>query len=87
MKHLAFLSFAIVTLLAPITAQAQTVTAQAQTACVTFPAPPDYEAELRYILATATQTYDPGRSMKFEQWLRNSAWSTIDQINAMNGRK
>jgi hypothetical protein len=43
MKHLAFLGFAIATLMAPIPVQAQQ--------CVTFPQPPNAEAELRYLLS------------------------------------
>jgi hypothetical protein len=43
MKRLAFLSFAIATLMAPIQVQAQQ--------CVTFPQPPNAEAELRYLLS------------------------------------
>jgi hypothetical protein len=43
MKRLAFLSFAIATLMVPIQVQAQQ--------CVTFPQPPNAEAELRYLLA------------------------------------
>ena len=43
MKRLAFLGFAIATLMAPIQVQAQQ--------CVTFPQPPNAEAELRYILS------------------------------------
>jgi hypothetical protein len=48
MKRLAFLSFAIGTLLAPITVQAQTAV-QAQM-CVTFLAP-NHEAEVRYLIS------------------------------------
>jgi hypothetical protein len=43
MKRLAFLGFTIATLMAPIRAQAQQ--------CVTFPQPPNAEAELRYLLS------------------------------------
>ena len=43
MKRLAFLGFAIATLMAPIQAQAQQ--------CVRFRGPPNPEAELRYILS------------------------------------
>jgi hypothetical protein len=53
MKHLAFLSFAIVTLLAPITAPAQT-------GCVRFPNPPNPEAELRYLLSHPGTRVCPG---------------------------
>jgi hypothetical protein len=44
MKRLAFLSFTIATLIAPIEVQAQT-------GCIRFPQPPNPEAELRYLLA------------------------------------
>src|SRR5262245_34102053 len=44
MKRLAVLSFTIATLIAPIQVQAQT-------GCVTFPQPPNPEAELRYLLS------------------------------------
>ena len=44
MKRLAFLSFTIATLIAPIQVQAQT-------GCVRFPQPPNPEAELRYLLS------------------------------------
>ena len=43
MKRLAFLSFAIATLMAPIQVQAQQ--------CVTFRGPPNPEAELRYLFS------------------------------------
>jgi hypothetical protein len=43
MKRLAFLGFTIATLIASIQAQAQQ--------CVTFPQPPNAEAELRYLLS------------------------------------
>jgi hypothetical protein len=44
MKRLAFLGFTIATLMAPIQVQAQQN-------CITFPQPPNPEAELRYLLA------------------------------------
>ena len=44
MKRLAFLSFTIATLIAPIQVQAQT-------GCVRFPQPSNPEAELRYLLS------------------------------------
>jgi hypothetical protein len=88
MKRLAFLSFAITTLLAPITVQAQT-------GCVRFPNPPNAEAELRYLLshpgtrvcpaAPAARTYDPGQSARFGRSLTNSTNSTITLMRAMNG--
>ena len=89
MKHLAFLSFAIGTLLAPITVQAQS-------GCVTFLAPHDYEVELRFMLANphvpicpaalalAPRTWDPGQSARFGQWLTDSTNLTI-RMKAING--
>ena len=44
MKRLAFLSFTIATLFAPIQVQAQTT-------CVTFPQPPNPEAEVRFLIS------------------------------------
>jgi hypothetical protein len=44
MKRLAFLSFTIATLIAPIQVQAQT-------GCIRFPQPANPEAELRYLLS------------------------------------
>ena len=46
MKRLAFLSFTIATLIAPIQVQAQQYPG-----CVTFPQKPNPEAELRYLLS------------------------------------
>jgi hypothetical protein len=87
MKRLAFLSLAIGTLLAPITVQAQQ-------GCVTFPAPHNHEAELRYLLshpgtrvcpaAPAARTYDPGQSARFGGWLTDSTIRTIDLMRTMN---
>jgi hypothetical protein len=51
MKRLAFLSFAIATLIAPIQVQAQEIQVQAQERCVSFPQPSNPEAELRYLLS------------------------------------
>ena len=48
MKRLAFLSFTIATLIAPIQVQAQQ---DPVTNCVTFPQKPNPEAELRYLLS------------------------------------
>jgi hypothetical protein len=53
MKHLAFLSFAIASLLAPITVHAQT-------ACVRFPSPPNPEAEVRYLMSHPGVRVCPG---------------------------
>jgi hypothetical protein len=53
MKRLAFLSFAIATLVAPIQVQAQT-------GCVRFPQPPNPNAELRYLLSHPGAVVCPG---------------------------
>ena len=52
MKRLAFLGFGIAILMAPIQVQAQQ--------CVTFPEPPNPEAELRYILSHPGVIVCPG---------------------------
>jgi len=53
MKRLAFLSFTIATLFAPIQVQAQT-------GCVRFPQPPNPNAELRYLLSHPGAVVCPG---------------------------
>ena len=53
MKRLAFLSFTIAMLIAPIQVQAQS-------RCVTFPQNPDPEAELRYLLSHPGTRVCPG---------------------------
>jgi hypothetical protein len=55
MKRLAFLSFTIATLIAPIQVQAQT-------RCVTFPQKPNPEAELRYLLSHPGTRVCPSRN-------------------------
>jgi hypothetical protein len=53
MKRLAFLSFTIATLIAPIQVQAQT-------GCVSFPQPPNPEAEVRYLMSHPGTRVCPG---------------------------
>ena len=55
MKRLAFLSFTIATLIAPIQVQAQQYPG-----CVTFPQKPNPEAELRYLLSHPGTRVCPG---------------------------
>ena len=53
MKRLAFLGFTIATLFAPIQVQAQTT-------CVTFPQPPNPEAEVRFLISHPGARVCPG---------------------------
>jgi hypothetical protein len=53
MKRLAFLGFTIATLFAPIQVQAQTT-------CVTFPQPPNPEAEVKYLISHPGVRVCPG---------------------------
>jgi len=53
MKRLAFLSFTIAALIAPIQGQAQA-------GCVRFPQPPNPNAELRYLLSHPGAVVCPG---------------------------
>ena len=73
MKRLAFLSFTIATLIAPIQVQAQTT-------CVTFPQPPNPEAEVRFLMShpgarvCPGPTHDPGKiSDILRGWCGNRA--------------
>jgi hypothetical protein len=89
MKRLAFLSFAIATLLAPITVQAQT-------ACVSFPQPSNPEAEVAYpsglaarlarITCPAAARLDPiGTGWIVQRGLNASAAANHDLRGAMSG--
>jgi hypothetical protein len=98
MKRLAFLSFAIATLLAPITVQAQSV-------CITFLAPHSLEAEVRYLIShpgvricptarggmfpgaylLSPPDWDAGLSARFGQELTDTTIRTIGLMKAMNG--
>jgi hypothetical protein len=84
MKRLAFLSFAIATLIAPIQVQAQT-------RCVRFPQPPNPEAELRYLLSHPGAVVCPGPNPNLagqrgvlEQISRDRVNNTRTQICAMS---
>jgi hypothetical protein len=86
MKRLAFLCFSIATLIAPIQVQAQT-------GCVTFPQPPNPEAELRYLLshpsARVCPSANPNRQGQvgvLDQISSDRVKNTTIQICAMSGR-
>ncbi len=85
MKRLAFLTFTIALLIAPM----QT---EAQTGCVRFPQPPNPEAELRYLLSHPGIRVCPGPNPNragqadvLEQISRDRVNNTTTQICAMNG--
>jgi hypothetical protein len=87
MKHLAFLSFTIATLIAPIQVQAQTN-------CVRFPQKPNAEAELRYLLshpgARVCASPNPnlaGQTRTLQNISTQRANDTIRLMNAMSGRR
>ena len=87
MKHLAFLSFIIATLIAPIQVQAQTN-------CVRFPQKPNPEAELRYLLshpgARVCASPNPnlaGQTRTLQNISTQRANDTIRLMNAMSGRR
>jgi hypothetical protein len=86
MKRLAFLSFTIATLIAPIQVQAQT-------GCVTFPQKPNPEAELRYLLShpgtrvCASPHQDPAETTRILQnGATQRANDTVRLMGAMSGR-
>jgi hypothetical protein len=85
MKRLAFLSFAIATLIAPIQVQAQQYDPVRN--CVRFPQKPNPEAELQYMLSHPNTSVCPsphpnvqGQADTFQDGLRRSAIDTIGQI-------
>ena len=87
MKRLAFLSFTIATLIAPIQVQAQTN-------CVRFPQKPNPEAELRYLLshpgARVCASPNPnlaGQTRTLQNTSTQRANDTIRLMNAMSGRR
>ena len=87
MKHLAFLSFTIATLIAPIQVQAQTN-------CVRFPQKPNPEAELRFLLshpgARVCASPNPnlaGQTRTLQTISTQRANDTIRLMNAMSGRR
>jgi hypothetical protein len=87
MKRLAFLGFTIATLMAPIQVQAQQN-------CVTFPQPPNPEAELRFLLANPGARVCPsangpnlaGQQRVLDQISRDRVNNTQNLINAWSGR-
>ena len=86
MKRLAFLSFTIATLIAPIQVQAQT-------GCVRFPQPPNPEAELRYLLshpravACPSSQPDPAGTVRIlEKGARDSAIANQRLRCSLSGR-
>ena len=87
MKRLAFLSFTIATLIAPIQVQAQTN-------CVRFPQKPNPGAELQYLLSHpgARVCASPNRNLAGQtKTLQNistqRANETVRLMNAMSGRR
>ena len=85
MKRLAFLSFTIATLIAPI---------QVQAGCVRFPQPPNPNAELRYLLshpgARVCASPNPnlaGQMRTLQNISTQRANDTIRLMNAMSGRR
>jgi hypothetical protein len=85
MKRLAFLSFTIATLIAPIEVQAQT-------GCIRFPQPANPEAELRYLLAhpgasVCPSNPDPaGQARTLQQGTTERAIAHQRLLCSMSGR-
>jgi hypothetical protein len=86
MKRLAFLSFAVATLIAPIQLQAQT-------RCVRFPQKPNPEAELRYLLSHPGAVVCPsahpdlaGQRATLQQGAADRAIATQRLICSRSGR-
>jgi hypothetical protein len=92
MKRLAFLSFTIATLIAPIQVQAQQYDPARN--CVRFPQVPNPEAELQYLLSHPGTRVCPGPNPDpagqrgvLEQISRDRVNNTTTQICAMNGQR
>ena len=92
MKRLAFLSFTIATLIAPIQVQAQQYDPVRN--CVRFPQIPNAEAELQYLLYHPHTRVCPGPNPDLEgqrgvleQISRDRVNNTTTQICAMNGQR
>jgi hypothetical protein len=86
MKRLAFLTFTVATLIAP-------VQVQAQTGCVRFPQPPNPEAELRYLLShpgaavcPSQNPNQPGQTETLRRGMIDRASATQTLGCAMSGR-
>jgi hypothetical protein len=87
MKRLAFLSFTIATLIAPMQVQAQTN-------CVRFPQKSNPEAELRYLLShpgarvcASPNANLAGQTRTLQNISTQRANDTIRLMNAMSGRR
>jgi len=92
MKRLAFLSFAIATLIAPVQVQAQQYDPARN--CVRFPQPPNPNAELQYMLAHPTIPVCPGPNSNpsgqrevLDKISSDRVRNTNTQICAMNGQR
>ena len=92
MKRLAFLSFSIAMLIAPIQVQAQQYDPARN--CVRFPQQPNPEAETRYLLSHPNIRVCPGPNPDLEgqrgvlgQISRDRVYNTTTQICAMNGQR
>jgi hypothetical protein len=89
MKRLAFLGFAIATLIAPIQVQAQQYDPAGN--CVRFPQQPNPDAELRYLLAHPNAHVCPsnpdlqGQADTLRAGSTQRTIDTIGQIQAMRG--
>ena len=90
MKRLAFLSFTIATLIAPIQVQAQQYPV---TNCVTFPQNSDPESEVRYLLShpntrvCASPHPDlAGQARTLQEGATQRAIDTTRLMDAMSGR-
>jgi hypothetical protein len=92
MKRLAFLSFAIATLVAPIQVQAQQYDPGRN--CVRFPQKPDPEAEIRYLNSHPNTRVCPspnpdlrGQADTLRAGSTQRANDTIGQMRAMGGQR
>ena len=90
MKRLAFLSFAIATLIAPIPVQAQQYSG---TGCVTFPQNANPEAEVRFLMAHPNVRVCPsphpdlaGQTRTLQEGAAQRAIDTTRLMGAMSGR-
>ena len=89
MKRLAFLSFTIATLIAPIQVQAQQYDPARN--CVRLPQQPNPEAEVRYLLSHPNTRVCPsntdlaGQARTVQDGLNKGATSTIDIIRVGRG--
>ena len=91
MKRLAFLSFTIATLIAPIQVQAQQYDPARN--CVRFPQIPNPEAEIRYLNSHPGTRVCPGptdpagQARVLDEISRQRVINTRTQICAMNGQR